>query len=126
MVSTVHLSQVEKTHLRRIPIVPRPCANGERVRPSELQDHRKSHQVLGPCCLCPMTDTSQPDFVEAAIYVLPVGPFSGQYVTSCARDQCGYFGESQQYSVTKDYFSLVNKSILGAIVSQDWCTYQML
>lgn len=80
-----------------IPIASRPCANKERVRPSELQEHRMTHRVLGPCCLCPM-HASQPDFVEAAIYVLPVGPFSGQYVASCAQDRCGYFGESQRHS----------------------------
>jgi hypothetical protein len=73
MVSTVRLSQVEEnTHLRRIPIVPEPCANEECVCPFELQDHRVTHRVLGPC-LCAMTDASQPDFVEAAMYVLPVG-----------------------------------------------------
>ena len=96
MVSTVRLSQAGKrAHLRCISIVPRPCANEERIRPSELQDHRVTHRVLGPCCLCPMVHASQPDFVEAAIYVLPVGPFSGQYVASCAQDRCGYFGESR-------------------------------
>jgi hypothetical protein len=89
------LSKSINIHHRRINIsvVPRPVVDRARVRPSDLQDYRVSHRLLGPCCLCPMTDPNQPDFVEAAIYVVTAGPFSGQYVASCARDQCGYFGE---------------------------------
>jgi hypothetical protein len=71
----------------------RPSNNGERVSPSELQNHRVSHHMLGPCCLCPLVDQYKPDFVEAAIYVAGTGTFAGEYVASCAQDQCGYFGK---------------------------------
>jgi len=42
-----------------------------------------------------MMDENQPDFVEAAIYVLSVAgtPFTGEYVASCVRNQCQYFGK---------------------------------
>lgn len=70
--NTVFQYNCDTGRLRRIPIVPEPCANEECVCPFELQDHRVTHRVLGPC-LCAMTDASQPDFVEAAMYVLPVG-----------------------------------------------------
>jgi len=40
-----------------------------------------------------MADANLPNFVEAAIYMVPTGSLSGEYVSSCARGQCGYFGE---------------------------------
>ena len=65
-----------------------------RVTPSAMQDHRISHRMLGPCCLCPMMDPMTPDFVEAAIYMASDGDNTGQYVATCVKDECGYFGES--------------------------------
>lgn len=64
-----------------------------RITPSDLREYRISHRMLGPCCLCPMIDINQPDFVEAAMYMPSTGPFAGQYIATCARDQCGYFGK---------------------------------
>lgn len=49
--------------------------------------------MLGPCCLCPLINPTGPDFVEAAIYVATSGTYAGEYVTSCAKDACGYLGE---------------------------------
>jgi hypothetical protein len=40
-----------------------------------------------------MTDTTIPDFVEAAIYVAYDGNHTGQYVATCAKDLCGYIGK---------------------------------
>jgi hypothetical protein len=40
-----------------------------------------------------MADANLPNFVEAAIYMVPTGSLSGEYVSSCARGQCGYFGK---------------------------------
>lgn len=71
----------------------RPALNGARIDPSDLHEYRQSHQLLGPCCLCPFISEAQPDFVEAAIYLAPTGPNAGYYVASCARDECGYLGE---------------------------------
>ncbi|KIM71671.1 hypothetical protein PILCRDRAFT_830210 [Piloderma croceum F 1598] len=50
-----------------------------------------SHQMLGPCCLCPLAYPTGPDFVEAAIYMVPAGLLSGEYVASCAKGRCDYF-----------------------------------
>jgi hypothetical protein len=45
-----------------------------------------------------MMDPTTPDFVEAAIYMASdgdnAGQYAGQYVATCAKDECGYFGES--------------------------------
>jgi hypothetical protein len=36
---------------------------------------------------------TQPDFVEAAMYMAPIGPFAGMYLAGCAQDvSCGYLG----------------------------------
>jgi hypothetical protein len=41
-----------------------------------------------------LKDENQPDFVEAAIYEVEAGSaYQGEYVASCARNQCGYFGK---------------------------------
>jgi len=58
-----------------------------------MQDHRISHRMLGPCCLCPMMDESNPDFVEAAIYKASNGDQMGEYIAACAKDKCGYVGK---------------------------------
>jgi hypothetical protein len=63
------------------------------VKPSDFDAHRISHQILGPCCLCPFIDVTGPDFVESTLCVVTLGPFTGEYAFMCARDRCGYFGE---------------------------------
>src|ERR1700676_1486706 len=75
-----------------IPQFTRPTSTQGRVHPSILQDHRMSNRMLGPCCLCPMTDASKPDFIKSAIYVASGGDWEGQYVATCAKDLCGYCG----------------------------------
>jgi hypothetical protein len=64
-----------------------------RVEPHNLQAWRVSHRMLGPCCLCPMANVAEPDFKEAAIYQMPCASKGREYVASCARDLCGYFGK---------------------------------
>lgn len=71
----------------------RPCTTQARIKPSDLEAYRQSHRMLGPCCLCPMKDGGQPDFVEAAMYMVTAGSLSGEYIASCAQNHCGYFGE---------------------------------
>lgn len=76
----------------------RPSTREACVPPCAMQQHRMSHQMLGPCCLCPMLDVNLPDFVEAAIYEVPAGErYAGQWVASCARDRCGYFGKPPEF-----------------------------
>ena len=75
----------------------RPSTTEARIEPSELRGHRMSHQMLGPCCLCPLAYPRGPDFSESAIYVVSGhGSLSGEYVASCARGRCDYFGTLQR------------------------------
>ncbi|KIM75849.1 hypothetical protein PILCRDRAFT_13225 [Piloderma croceum F 1598] len=67
-----------------------PWNGGSRLGPSQIQDHRETHDMLGPGCICPMVYPSGPNFVEAAIFMLTDGPLVGQYVAGCARNKCGY------------------------------------
>lgn len=53
--------------------------------------------MLGPCCLCPLVNPRGLDFVEAAMYFTTTGSHAGQYIASCAKDQCGYLGDFQSY-----------------------------
>lgn len=64
-----------------------------RIEPSELENHRTSNQMLGPCCLCPMTDGALLDFIEAAIYREHSGMYVGEWVARCSRMRCGYMGK---------------------------------
>ncbi|KAH7917492.1 hypothetical protein BV22DRAFT_1135361 [Leucogyrophana mollusca] len=64
---------------------------GERIAPSDLVAHRRSHQFLGPQCLCALTDDyTLGDTTEAAIVLLTRGPESGVYAARCARSKCGF------------------------------------
>ena len=69
----------------------RPSSLEARIPPSEMQTHRISHRMLGPCCLCPLMDATKPNFVEAAVYMATDGEEAGQFVARCANDECGYF-----------------------------------
>jgi hypothetical protein len=42
-----------------------------RIHPSALREHRKTHHVLGPSCLCPLLEPGLLDSVESAIYIHP-------------------------------------------------------
>jgi len=63
--------------------------NGQRVTPSDLLNHRLSHQFRVPCCLCAYNTTTA-IYTESAIYLAIQGEFSGEYVAGCATDSCGY------------------------------------
>jgi len=72
----------------------RPVEGNARVRPDALQSYRKTHQFLGPCCLCPLLTplSGEPQFTEAAMYVPIFGRYAGEYVAECAKSRCGYLG----------------------------------
>lgn len=74
-------------------LLTRPAIGDRRAHPSEIRNIRTLYQVLGPCCNCPLKDEQAPDFVEAAVYMPSSGPYAGQYVAACAKDNCGYLGE---------------------------------
>ena len=64
----------------------------ERIKPENLETYRVSHQMLGPCCFCPLVDPNALDFVESAMYRATDGKFLGQFVATCARNICSYIG----------------------------------
>jgi len=64
------------------------------VPPSDLPDYRYSHKLNNPYCLCPLFATSGAAPKEAAIFIETVGAYCGEYVAKCAKNECGYFGES--------------------------------
>lgn len=68
--------------------------HGARLNPADFNQYRKSHQFRGPFCLCSLKFEDQAEDVEAAIYVAKSGICLGEYVLSCARNNCGYFSQS--------------------------------
>jgi hypothetical protein len=44
-------------------------------------------------------DIMKPSFVEAAIYIASGGEYAGKYIAACAKDECGYVGESHLCTV---------------------------
>lgn len=70
---------------------------GERVTPSELSDHRVTHNFLGPCCLCAVPTSegvTAQQFVEALIQMsTSPGHYQGEFVARCAQNRCGFLGE---------------------------------
>ena len=110
------------THAELICQSQRPTTMEARIHPSALNDHRISHRMLGPCCLCPMLDASAPDFVEAVIDMDPSGKHAGQYVAACAKDRCGYLGKSSQCAhgpcKLDRFWSHAPSSAFGTILQQ--------
>lgn len=63
-----------------------------------------------------MVDENKPDFVEAAIYMASVGEQAGQYIATCAKDECGYSGE---FSCARMFQHVhISLSALGELVRQ--------
>ena len=90
----VHASLLIRNKLYIVGRIERPTtAQGERITPSDLRDHRRSHKFLGPCCVCPLIADDQTAFKEAAIFAVASGRFVGEYVAECAESRCGYFGK---------------------------------
>ncbi|KAI0055390.1 hypothetical protein BV25DRAFT_1921865 [Artomyces pyxidatus] len=63
-------------------------ALGRRIAPADLLDHRESHDMILPGCLCGMRPG--PGWVESAVYPATAGPFRGHYIASCADGRCEY------------------------------------
>jgi hypothetical protein len=64
------------------------------VPPSDLPDYRNSHKLQNPYSLCPLFAASGGTPKEAAVFIETVGPYCGEYVAKCAKNECGYFSES--------------------------------
>jgi hypothetical protein len=73
---------------------------GERMTPSDLVAHRRTHRLRGPMCLCPLIQSrNPPDIVEAAISIVTSGNHAGEYIACCAEDICGYMCEHRFLNV---------------------------
>lgn len=105
----------------------RPSSTAGLLHPSEMENYRMSHRMPFPCCLCPLADENQPDFVEAAIYAAADGPLAGKYIATCARDLCGYIGKPRpNFCLRGIPFGPMSFSIHsspGAILQPVWLTY---
>jgi hypothetical protein len=67
-------------------VMDRPLNGQQQVTPDALQEHRQSHQFLGPCCLCPLFEPKgRVIFTEAVIYIMTSGQFSGEYIAQYAK-----------------------------------------
>jgi hypothetical protein len=78
-----------------------------RVPPSDLPGYRDSHELDNPYCLCLLFVASAgatPN--EVAILIETAGPYSGEYVAKCAKNGCGYFGESMPPTFQQGYLVL--------------------
>ncbi|KAH6879970.1 hypothetical protein BKA70DRAFT_1239155 [Coprinopsis sp. MPI-PUGE-AT-0042] len=63
-----------------------------RVRPADLEEYRRCHDFLAPCCLCAFIDDVA--YTESHIGVVGASGTgsadSGHYMAECARKRCGY------------------------------------
>lgn len=80
----------------------RPVEGNKRVRPDALNNYRRTHQFLGPCCLCPLLTplSGGSQFTEAAMYLPIFGHYAGEYVAECAKSRCGYLGSLSSWLKT--------------------------
>jgi len=69
-----------------------------------------------------------PDFVETAIYLATSGTYAGEYVASCAKDNCGYLGEFRCLPAVRLVLDLVmlitSISTNRAFLYSGWPIYQ--
>ncbi|KAH6872106.1 hypothetical protein BKA70DRAFT_1449073 [Coprinopsis sp. MPI-PUGE-AT-0042] len=78
---------------------------GERIAPSELEDHRRTHHFMAPCCLCAIS--TDEGYVESKIGLVLVAPgankpeVNGEYVAQCALNRCGYFIPLERFYARK-------------------------
>ena len=76
-------------------IVLRPVTEaGTRVTPTELLNHRITHEFKAPSCLCACINPGT-SYTESAIYlnVAIDSPYFGEYMAGCASGTCGYLGK---------------------------------
>ncbi|KAH6891577.1 hypothetical protein BKA70DRAFT_1234167 [Coprinopsis sp. MPI-PUGE-AT-0042] len=86
---------------------PASLETGERITPSDLEGHRRTHYFMAPCCLCAIS--REEAYVEAKIglVVVPVASGSarlevnGEYVAQCALNRCGYFVPLERFYARK-------------------------
>jgi hypothetical protein len=96
---------MDRTNLTKV----RPSNDiGERVVPSDFEAYRLSHDIQGPCCLCPLLHEDVGAFAEATMKMVVRGRHAGEYAVMCAKDRCGYFGNGNGLAldIADEIFSL--------------------
>jgi hypothetical protein len=76
---------------------------GRCIVPSDLHHH---WQFLGPCCLCLLGLGKQSGYKESATFMAIGECHTGEYMASCAMQECLYFGELSIHYF--DYMSWLN------------------
>ena len=84
------------------------------MTPSDLHDYRNSHKLDNPYCFCCLFVMSvRVTRNEVTILIETAGPYAGEYVVKCMKNECGYFGESmpptfqQEHSGSTSLFATV-------------------
>jgi hypothetical protein len=68
-----------------------PALLNARVPPDDLEEYRRRHVFLEPCCLCAYVNGVR--YTETRIVLSEaVGEDNGSFVAECAQQQCGYSG----------------------------------
>jgi hypothetical protein len=64
-----------------------------------------------------MVEATNPDFIESAMYIASVGPFTGMYLASCARDRCGYMGKLPRHTIVNT-FALMTSVVMDHLYNK--------
>jgi hypothetical protein len=65
-----------------------------RVPPADLEEYRRCHKFVAPCCLCAFIDNVAMTESRIGVVGEASGENVGQYMAECARKRCGYSGEA--------------------------------
>ena len=55
----------------------RPSTRDSRIKPSDLREHRQTHCILAPCCLCPLLEAGLPNLSNRSFTCLPAAHGQG-------------------------------------------------
>lgn len=104
----------------------RPSDGEKRVEPSSLEDYRRTHEFLGPCCLCPLFEPEgRTIFTEASLCIAPSGQFCGEYVAQCAKGACGYLGKPN-VPLDRGVLTFALFSATRRHIPQDWSSLEKI
>ncbi|KAH6916505.1 hypothetical protein BKA70DRAFT_1419406 [Coprinopsis sp. MPI-PUGE-AT-0042] len=67
-----------------------PSLINARVAPADLEEYRRCHRFVAPCCLCTFIDNVALTECRIGVVGEASGGSVGQYMAECARKRCGY------------------------------------
>lgn len=73
------------------PVADYPPEERVRIMPEDWYSFRATHDFRFPCCLC--ARHKQGSYTKTVVRVDTVGQYTGQYVTTCTENRCGYISE---------------------------------